>query len=195
MPLRSLSLPQEEPALPGDVRRLLREADRRIERFRRSHWVPGFVASDFARIYAGLRQLESANLARGRWFCEWGSGFGVVCCLAAMLGFESWGIEIDADLVEASRQLADDFGLPIEFSLGSFIPSAGDSSRTDGYEGIGMNIDDFDLIFVYPWPDEEIPTAALFHRHARRGALLLSYHGGDDVRLRRKVRRRPGSRS
>src|SRR4051812_30631200 len=111
MPLRRVSLPQEELALPGDVRRFLREADRRIERFFRAGWAPGFVASDFTRVYAGLRHLESLDLAPGRCFCEWGSGFGVVCCLAAMLGFDACGIEIRSELVDASRRLADDFGL------------------------------------------------------------------------------------
>src|SRR5438067_102069 len=46
--------------------------------------------------------------------------------------------------------------------------------------------DDFDLIFSYPWPDEERLTAALFERHARGGALLLSYHEVGSLRLRRK---------
>jgi hypothetical protein len=140
------------------------------------------------RVYAGLCRVEAAGLAPGSWFCEWGSGFGVVCCLATMLGFDAWGIEICDDLVDAARLLADDFGLPAEFALGSFIPEDEDSTL-DGYEEIGLGIDDFDLIFAYPWPSEEHSTAALFHRHARRGALLLTYHGGDEVRLRRKVRR------
>jgi hypothetical protein len=189
MPLRRVSLPREELALPGDVRRFLSEAQRRIDRFLRGRWAPGFVASDFTRVYAGLCGLEAAGLARGRYFCEWGSGFGVVACLAAMLGFDAWGIEVRSDLVDASRRLADDFDLPVEFARGSFIPPRGSTARRDGYEAIGLEIDDFDLVFAYPWPGEERPTARLFHQHARPGALLLTYHGGDEVRLRRKVRR------
>ncbi len=179
MPLRRLPLPAEEPVLPGDVRRFLREADRRIERFQRARWAPGFVASDYARVYAGLCRIE----APGRCFCEWGSGFGVVCCLAAMLGFDTWGIEIRQELVDASRELAGDFDVPAELALGSFVPPG-------AYAQIGLDIADFDLIFAYSWPDEEAAIANLFHRHARPGALLLTYHGGADVRLRKKASRR-----
>ena len=47
--------------------------------------------------------------------------------------------------------------------------------------------DEFDLVFVYPWPDEEGLVAGLFERHARPGALLLTAHGCGDLRLRRKA--------
>ena len=56
-----------------------------------------------------------------------------------------------------------------------------------GYEELGLGPDDFDIIFAYPWPDEERLTGALFERYARAGAVLLTYHGGDDLRLRRKT--------
>jgi hypothetical protein len=107
-----------------------------------------------------------------------------------MLGFDAWGIEIRGDLVDASRRLAHDFGLPVEFALGSFVPMEAGATSPAGYEEIGLQIDDFDLIFAYPWPAEERQIARLFHRYASPRALLLTYHGGDEVRLRRKVRRR-----
>src|SRR5262249_25538067 len=94
MPLLPVSVSSREPTLPGDVRRLLREADRRIRRFQFSHRVPAFLASDFARVWSVLRFLEASDLAPGRSFCEWGSGLGVVSCMAAMLDFDAWGIEI-----------------------------------------------------------------------------------------------------
>jgi hypothetical protein len=187
MSLERVFLPTEKMALPGDVRRFLHEADRRIDRFLHSCWAPGFVASDFACVYASLCRLETSGLAPGRYFCEWGSGFGVVSCLAAMLGFDAWGIEIRGELVDASRRLADDFDLPVEFGRGSFVPRRAGSAGGAGYEEIGLEIKDFDVIFAYPWPHEERRTARLFHRHARVGTLLLTYHGGDEVRLRRRT--------
>ena len=39
--------------------------------------------------------------------------------LAAMLEFKVSGIEIERDLVDASRRLVDDFDLPVEFAHGS----------------------------------------------------------------------------
>jgi len=199
MPLVDLPLPDDVSAIPREVQAFLTEAERRIERFQRRSHLPGFVPSDYARTYLALASLEQSNLTAGNWFCEWGSGFGVTTCLAGMLGFEAWGIEIEEELVEAARRLAGDFDLAAEFVCGSFIPTGDDfpvanpesfawlctdTTRT----GLELEIapDDFDLIFSYPWPDEERITAALFDRHARGGALLLSYHEVGGLRLRRK---------
>jgi hypothetical protein len=206
MPLTPVKLAHEPDAVPGDVRRFLSEAARRVERFQRRGLAPGFVASDFTRVFAALRALEGSGLLAGRWFCEWGSGLGVVSCLAAGLGFDAWGIEIEGDLVHASRRLADDFGVPAEFVEGSFLPRGADAllgRRRDfawlstdglsGYEQIGIDVADFDAVFAYPWPDEEGLVGELFEHYAQAGALLLTYHGGEDLLLRRKTdrRRRP----
>jgi hypothetical protein len=198
VPLVELCLPRGGPGLPARVRAFLREADRRIARFRSGRGVPAFVPSDFRAAYTALRDLAAAEVAPGNLFCEWGSGFGVVACLAAMLGFESWGIETEGELVDAARQLADDFDLPVDFTRGSFIPHAGAAAllgdaefawlTTDGAgPGPSLNPDDFDVIFAYPWPDEEWLIEALFERHAAAGEVLVTYHGGEDLRLRRKV--------
>src|SRR5262249_24968675 len=127
VPLHLLRLQPDVPSLPRDVRLFLREADRRIERFRRARRIPDFVPSHFPTAFPGasaaLLALGGADPLSGHWFCEWGSGLGVVACLAAMLGFEARGIEVEGELVDAARRLAGDFGLPVEFARGSFIPS------------------------------------------------------------------------
>src|SRR5262249_14444713 len=122
MPLVELNLLISGDAVPGDVRSFLREANRRIAQFQLHGRIPGFVPSDFERTYAVLRAL-AADRPHGNRFCEWGSGFGVVACLAAMLDFDTCGIEIEGELVDAAQQLAGDFGLPVEFIPGSFIPT------------------------------------------------------------------------
>src|SRR5436309_15121193 len=104
MPLKDLDLPGGGAAPPADVRAFLREAERRIERFQRTSRSPAFVPSDFAGAYGVLQALAAANLAPGNRFCEWGSGFGVVACLAAMLDFDAYGIEVEAELVDAARR-------------------------------------------------------------------------------------------
>jgi hypothetical protein len=186
--------------LPADVRCFLREADRRIERFQLTSRIPAFVASDFAGSYRVLKELARKWVTPGTLFCEWGSGFGVVACLAAMLDFDACGIEIEAELVDAAQQLADDFDLPVRFVQGSFIPrgceacvaAADDLSwltlEAGGtHEELGLTPDDFAVIFAYPWPDEERITADLFACHAGAGALLVTYHGGDSFRVRRRT--------
>jgi len=205
MPVVNLNLPVVETTVPGDVHAFLREADRRIERFQHHRCIPGFVPSDFDRTYGVLRALATAEVAPGNLFCEWGSGFGVVACLAAMLDFDACGIEIEGELVDAAQQLAEDFGLPVEFIRGSFIPVGGEAyvaavdgfswlstDADDAHAELGLDPDDFDVIFAYPWPDEERATVNLFERYAGVGAVLATYHGGEDFRLRRKLGRKRG---
>ena len=201
MPLTELKLEVNEAALPRDIGAFLCDADRRIEHFQTDSSLLAFVPSDFVRAYAILRSL-SENLAPGRLFCEWGSGFGVVACLAAMLDFEAHGIEIEGELIDAARRLAADYELPVELVRGSFIPK-GDKLSNGGNsfawltteESIApdesdLDPDDFAVIFAYPWPDEDRATADLFERHAALGAILITYHGGDDFRVRRKTKSR-----
>jgi hypothetical protein len=121
-----------------------------------------------------------------------------------MLDFDACGIEIEGELVEATRRLADDFGLPAEFVRGSFIPPGGEVHVRAGgqyawlttevdhaYEELGLSPDDLDVIFAYPWPDEECVTWDLFERYAAVGAVLVTYHGCGDFQLRRKTEPRP----
>src|SRR5207249_362612 len=137
----------------------LREADRRIGQFQRTSRIPAFIPSDYGRVYHFLRALAGTTLAPGRRFCEWGSGFGVVAGLAALLGFDASGIEVEGELVDAARQLAGDFDLPVEFVHGSFIPLGGDAYADVGsafawltpdggraYEELGRDVDDFDVV-------------------------------------------------
>jgi hypothetical protein len=117
-----------------------------------------------------------------------------------MLGFRVCGIEIERELVDASQSLADDFGLPVEFFHGSFVP-VGDEAYADNnaeffclatdaddaYDELGLDPDDFDVVFAYPWPGEEHLITSLFEKCAGEGALLLMYNQFKSVRVRRKV--------
>ena len=96
MPLRDLDLSPSDDPIPADVSRFIREADRRIEIFQDACRVPGFVPSDYSAAYRVLRGVVESGLPRGRQFCEWGSGFGVIACLAAMLDFDSCGVEVES---------------------------------------------------------------------------------------------------
>ncbi len=163
--------------------------------------MPAFVPSDFELAYRALAAIQTANLATGRRFLEWGSGIGVVACLATRLGFDAIGIEIESPLVDLAERLAADHGLDSEFICGSFVPhgtnvtvgTADDFAwlSTTGpvaYDDLDLAPDDFDLIFAYPWPGEEQIIFDLFADHAATGALLLTYHGLEGVRLQRKRR-------
>ncbi len=206
MPLVDVPLPVTPRVLSPEVTRLLNAADDRIEQFFNTFSetpVPAFVPSDFVQVYWALDEIANRDLAPTRSFCEWGSGFGVVTCLAAILEWDAVGIEIEPDLIREACALAEEFELPAEFSTGSFIPhrcqdlesELGESSwlRFDGqdaYEELGLDPDDFALISCYPWPGEQQVIFRMFDRIAADGTLLLSYHGLDGVRLQRRVAKR-----
>jgi hypothetical protein len=200
MPLSDLDLPASPAALPPEVARYIRAAEARIDRFQAECRVPAFVPCDYPAAFGVLRALADGALARGRRFCEWGSGFGVVAGLAAMLEFDACGIEIEGGLVEEARKLAADFDLPAEFVRGSFVPrGAEDRVHAGGayswltteadyaYDDLGLEVSDFDVVFAYPWPDEEAVVCDLFEWYAGTGAVLATYHGGAEFRLARKV--------
>lgn len=210
--LLPIELPDLSGALPpsAEASALLDEADRRILDFmcgQTGRLIHSFVPSDYRAVNAHLRWIVESRLAAGGAFCEWGSGFGIVAMLAALLEFDACGIEVEGELVEHARTLAEDMDIPVQFAQGSLIPAGKnprvrqgeDSSHLDfdsppGYDELGMEVEDFDVFFAFPWPEDKPFCDELFDRCAADGSLLLTYHGIEDFRLQRKVTR-PGRRS
>ena len=192
-------------AMPQRVRALLDDAALRTERFIEAHKddpAAGFVPSDYELVYAALRVLhDTAGALPGNMFCEWGSGMGVIASIAAMVGFDSIGIEIEPRLVKAARDLARNHQVDVQFVAGSYVPD-GHHCEEDfdeshvmtleqghaAYDELGLDPDDFDCVFAYPWPGEDDVVTAVFDRYAARGAVLLTYHGQDGILARRKVK-------
>jgi len=189
-------------ALPPRCEALVDDAAGRIADFLnacRGEEPAAFVPADFRRVYAALEAIYAAGLAPTDGFCEWGSGFGVVAGLASQVGFEACGIEIERDLVEQAQGLVADHDLDVEFAHGSFIPESAEHladvqddlatlSRgvSDGYEELGLDPEDFGVIYAYPWPGEEEVVETIFDTVAARGALLLTYRSTEDLILHRK---------
>ena len=188
--------------IPPRVQGFLADASARVEAFIDNTLddpVAGFVPSNYPMVYRALAAVRDHSA--GDEFCEWGSGLGVIACLAAMLGFDAVGIEIEARLVTASNQLAQDHKLNVQFVRGSYVPD-GDVPEQESdeahvmtlehgraaYDELGLDVDDFDCIFAYPWPGEDDVVTNIFKRHAARGAVLITYHGQDGLLVRRKVK-------
>ncbi|MFM9958541.1 MAG: hypothetical protein ACKVZJ_10725 [Phycisphaerales bacterium] len=195
------------PALPARLQRVVEEADKAADAFierTASNPVPGFVPSDFALTARALIAIKERSLAPGLALCEWGSGVGGVVVAASILGFDAVGIEIDVGLVDSARGLARTVDAPgARFVLGSFVPDGADtevestdeivwlvSGGADAHAEMGVGIDDFDVIFAYPWPGEESVIINLFEDQAAAGALLVTYNGVEGMRAVRKARRR-----
>ena len=78
-----------------------------------------FVPADYDAVRAAL----FAHRAPGRRWLEWGSASGTLTVMAALLGFDACGIELDAALVDAARALAARHGAAARFATGSFLPA------------------------------------------------------------------------
>jgi SAM-dependent methyltransferase len=178
---------------PGTIEKLLQAGSEAWDEFRqvakdRHHL---FIPCDQPGAYETLR----AHRAQATTFLELGSGAGIVTILADLLGFEACGIEIEPWLVERSTQLAAEFDSGASFAEGTFVPleyqdeienlSADFHTPTGGASGfdeLGLDLSDFDLVFAYPWPDDEDWLAELFRRHARPDATLLTYDVSEGFR-------------
>ena len=201
MPLETLDFDPDPGPLPPAAERLLRDADDRIDHLRRTDpdALGSFVPADHALVHAGLATVRRRRLAPGESFVEWGSGFGVIACLASLLGFDAAGIEAQAALVGQAEDLAAGHGLEVPFAHGSFIPPEHDGladvaddlatlalGLADGHEELGLDPADAALVYAYPWPGEEAVVEAVFAACAATGALLLTYRSTGDLVLQRK---------
>ena len=207
MVLQEVELVLNDVSIPDQARQILTASDSGVTQFFENHdkQSSGFVPSDSEAVFRALRATAECKFLSGRSFCEWGSGYGTATCLASTLGFEAFGIEIERQLVEASRRLAREFQLTALFAQGTFVPANGKSlaeeafSDNDGrypwlqnqadnaYQKLGRELQSFDVVFSYPWPGEEYFIAQLFDEEAANGALLLSYSDSAQITLQRKT--------
>ncbi len=188
--------------LPAEVNALLTDADGRIEEYLRNHRHDartGFYPSDYVVVWRALCALrrQSPELER---FCEWGCGYAVVTGLAAMLGFEAYGIEIEARLVDGARGLLADHDIDAEVLDGSFVPEeyAAHETLSDldtrtlvsghGAREADLEIADCDVVFAFPWPSEEDLYCDLFARYAADGAVLVTHHNVEGIHAYRQRR-------
>lgn len=185
-----------------EAARLIDKANEAIESFMLADQevIENFVTCDFHLAHTTLRWIQRENLIAGNRFCELGSGFGVVAMLAARLGMEAIGVEIEQVLVAQANDLAERLNNKASFYCGSFIPyetladlevdrDIQNVSVEEGnvYREVGMAMEDFDLFFAFPWPGEQVFFEQVFERWAATGAMLLTYRGRDGMQLQRKV--------
>src|SRR5215510_8262456 len=109
MALEAIAMEGPEARVSDQVARLITTCSRGRERFFADHnddQAPRFVPSVPERVWAVLVEVTTRNLSPNRVFCEWGSGFGTATCMASLLGYEAYGLEIDEELVRLSRAIA-----------------------------------------------------------------------------------------
>jgi hypothetical protein len=212
MTLEAIHMEGPEAAVSDQVARLIDACSRGWERFFADNdddQAPSFVPSEPERVYAVLEEVTRRHLPPNRVFCEWGSGFGVVTCMAALLGYQAYGIEIEADLAQQARAIARRLRIPATMICASMFPKGyGPRVGADGvelarpassrnvhdgdgeplrYDGMDIDIDEIGLFFVYPWAVERDLIRELFDAVAVAGAILVLYHTELDIRVFRKV--------
>ena len=202
MSLKQVDLDVDAQELHADVRDWLVAGRERIERY----WdqfpkkpLPQYIECDFDYVARALQACVHQNLNDGQLFCEWGCGFGIVTGIAALLGLDAVGIEAEEFLCSQARVLLEQNNIHAEIWQGNFLPpgAATLAEETDplvslthkipaAYAQHDMQLSDFALTFVYPWPGEEHFLRAVFDRYARPGGLMLQFRGPYHVELFRK---------
>ena len=165
----------------------------RFDAERRRHSFHPFVPADHQAVLEALIPLRAPGLR----FLEWGSATGVITIMADILGFEAYGIELDPDLVDQARELARKCESRARFTVGSFIPAGyrwkdhrGDERLgtighgDSGYLDLGLSLEEFDVVYGYPWSGEELMMLDLMKVHGRPQATLL-VHAASGVEVYR----------
>jgi hypothetical protein len=148
---------------------------------RQRDWHP-FVPADYEIVLATLIRLQQPGLR----FLEWGSATGVITIMADLIGYDACGIEIDSRLVSIARDLAGRFHSRARFAEGSFLPTGYEFRTSDGdrrlgtiahgpsgYLQLGHLLEEFDLVFGYPWGGEEVVMHDVMRQYGSSTARFL----------------------
>lgn len=151
-----------------------------------------FIAAEYDTVLEALISVREPGLS----FLEWGSATGVITIMADLLGFEAYGIELDRSLVEQARTLSRSWDSNAQFALGSFLPtgyrylgpSDGIQPSTivdapSGYLELGHPLEQFDVVYAFPWSGEEPMMLDLMDCYGRADALLLLFEAKGGVRM------------
>jgi len=171
-------------SLIAEGREIARVFDRDV---RQQNWHP-FIPADYDIVLQQLLPLRQPGAS----FLECGCATGVITIMADLLGFDACGIESDAELVATARQLAKKYESRARFAVGSFLPTGYEYRDADGdkrlgtlslddsgYPQLARSLDDFDIVFAYPWEGESAILVDLMKRHGRRDAQLILYGRAD----------------
>jgi hypothetical protein len=159
--LQEIPIPLLHGAIPRRIVEFAEEAENRAKRIRCFDYVP----SNYRSLYWTL-----ASLPNGR-YCEWGSGIGIGMGVAAMLGWQVMGIEMNEELVEASSVMLEAFDLPARVRCGSYFDIRHEA----------------DVYFVYCWPGKVLATESHFVASAPHRARLLICNAADDIRCKVRI--------
>jgi len=154
----------------------------------------GYVSADYEAVYKSLVKYRDRRLM----FLEWGAGLGVATIMADKMGFDAFGIEIEQTLVDHACAMAERFESRARFACCSFIPDNYEESARDGeefqrtvcdaasgYDELGFELQDFNIIYAYPWPEEHLVFRSIVRRCGAPQALLICFDAREGIRTTR----------
>lgn len=191
-----------EAPIPERIQGMLEHADRALQQYWDS-WhrrpIEQYVACDFRDVWRALAFVHDSGLVEGQMFCEWGCGFGIVTAMASWLGWDAIGIEAEPFLVDQARRFLAEEKVAAEIWHGNFLPRGSErlakhqASHASlfhqvpvAYEARDLQVDDFSIVFAYPWPGEDGFLKEVFRAYAKEGALLLLFLGPYELELYQK---------
>jgi hypothetical protein len=162
----------------------------------------GFVPMHFKDLLGYMETILLFGPKEGTVSLELGCGAGAWTMLAASLGFPSYGIDINPELVDASKHIRDkarkkgllDPSVPCEFAVGNFFtPNYLFEKREflintcyfkdawkkqgDPYKELGIDIKDAGIIYSWPWPQEiKVAGDFLSQEVADSAIVVLPYY-------------------
>jgi hypothetical protein len=194
---------ESELEIPSQVADLLSRSDMLLQKYWDS-WhrrpIEQYVACDFRDVWRAMHAVDRQNLAPGKLFCEWGCGFGVVTAMASLLGWDAVGIEAESFLVDQAIQFLQTEKLKAEIWRGNFLPPGAERLAKHqanhaslfhqvpcAYSQHDLDVDDFAIVFAYPWPGEDGFLKDVFRCYAADQSLLLLFLGPYEIELYRKL--------
>lgn len=181
--LEDLNIALADTPPPPDVQAMIREG-RELSASLAAETGPerigGLVSTDAEVAWRFLSAVRPLCPAGAR-FVEWGSGLGIVTTLAARMGWQATGLEIEPRLVGIASDFGEKHSADAAFHVGSYKPDGWNDERRRNVEtdtGLGFDLFDFDVIFGFPWPAEREAMTEFVGRYAHPGTLFLRHLGG-----------------
>jgi hypothetical protein len=116
------------------------------------------------------------------------------------LGWDAIGIEAEPFLVDEARKFLAAEAIQAEIWHGNFLPPGSERLARQqshhaslfhqipsAYAEHDLQLDDFAVVFAYPWPGEDGFLKDVFAAYAAQGAILLVFRGPYELELYRKT--------
>lgn len=121
-----------------------------------------------------------------------GCGDGSATVYFATKGYDTYGIDLNRELIRDAERMAKGYkNERMTFAHGNYLPPD-IRARTppaphillqdspDPYEFLGVQPNQFDIFFIFPWPGQMLSVFDFIRTHAKKGARLMTLGSEED---------------